>query len=274
MKRFLRKQLPAFLLVLVMLVGMMPAAGAASADIEFSVKAGKQVTLSLSKFKSWYDDDVGYVKFTDVDEDMDDYGVLTAVNFDGDDVELDADDATGLKFYVDDDEMDEDDYCMDGLVFKVDSKAKKGSFTIEFKVYDEDGKYPETGTLEVSITSSGTSTSGKTISYSVKEGKSVAFARNDFNELFEEAYDEDFWYLEFTSVDDMDDYGYLSAKNGEDKTIKLKERSISDSYFYYNPADVEAKDDYYMSPLSFVAEDDTAGETVELKFHVRRGRGR
>ena len=40
MKRFLRKQLPAFFLVLVMLVGMMPAAAAASADIKKSVKAG------------------------------------------------------------------------------------------------------------------------------------------------------------------------------------------------------------------------------------------
>ena len=51
MKRFWRKQLPAFLLVLVMLVGMMPAAAAASADLSYSVTAGKTVTLDRKDFK-------------------------------------------------------------------------------------------------------------------------------------------------------------------------------------------------------------------------------
>lgn len=267
MSRFWKKQVPAFLLTLVMVVGMIPAAAAATADISLSVKAGKTVSLSLSKFESWYDDDIGYIEFTDVDSNMDKYGHLVALDYDYDDVELDASDAEYMCFYTDEDEMDEDDdLLLEDLLFKADASAKKGTFTIEFKAYDIDGKYPEKGTLEISVTSSGTSSSSNVISYSVKEGKSVAFDRDDFNDLFDAEYDEDFWYLEFTSVKNMDDYGYLSAKNGNDKTVKLKEKGVPDSYFYYDPADVDYDDDYYMSPLSFVAADDTNGSTVELKF--------
>ena len=54
MKRFLRKQLPAVLLVLAMMVSLMPTASAARADLTVSVEAGDEVTLSRSDFRSIY----------------------------------------------------------------------------------------------------------------------------------------------------------------------------------------------------------------------------
>ena len=265
MKQFLRKQLPAFLLVLVMLVGMMPAAAAATADIKKSVKAGK--TLSLEVFESWYGDDIGYVKFTEVDEDMDDFGEIVALDYDEDEVTLDAEDATGMRFYAYKDEMDEDDdLLLEDLIFKANSKAKAGSFTIEFKAYDEDGRYPEAGTLEVSVTADGSAAAS--ISFEMEEDDKLTLDAKKFKSLYDKKYKDGFCGLYFTDVENADDCGTFKATNGKGKTVKLDEGVLTayDTMFYYDDEDVSYLTEYELTSLVYEADDGTDGETVKLEF--------
>ena len=78
MKRFLKKQLPAAFLVLVMMISLVPIASAASSDIKKSLDAGDSVTFSRTEFRNLFDteedeDYFSYLEFTDFD-DLDNYG--------------------------------------------------------------------------------------------------------------------------------------------------------------------------------------------------------
>ena len=88
MIRFLKKRAPAFLLAVVMAATMVPMASArSSADIEYDVDAGDNVTLAFSDFESYYDDNeddsLRRMEFTSADN-MDSYGKMYAVDADGD----------------------------------------------------------------------------------------------------------------------------------------------------------------------------------------------
>ena len=87
MKRFWKQKLPACLLVLALLVGTMPMALAAWADVEVSVDAGDEVTIPRNElrniFESDSDEDFYYLEFTD-DWNLDDYGYFVAYDKDGD----------------------------------------------------------------------------------------------------------------------------------------------------------------------------------------------
>ena len=89
MKRFMRKQLPALLLVLVMLVGMVPAAAAAGADFSYKVKAGKEIAFDRDDFKDYFEDECDHKDFTCMVFDdagkLDSYGKFVAEDMDGDD---------------------------------------------------------------------------------------------------------------------------------------------------------------------------------------------
>ena len=77
MKGFWKRKLPACLLALAMMVSVVPAASAASADLTYDVDEDDYVWLDARDFKDLYDDykngSLDYVKFTSYD-DFDDYG--------------------------------------------------------------------------------------------------------------------------------------------------------------------------------------------------------
>ena len=83
MNRFWKKKLPAFLLALVMMMSLVPAASAAttSIDYELEVEAGEEVKISRKTLKDLCeeeaDEDFYYLVFTSYD-DLDDYGYLSA----------------------------------------------------------------------------------------------------------------------------------------------------------------------------------------------------
>ena len=86
MKRLWKTKLPAFLLAMVMVIGMIPAASAARTDISYEVDAGDEIELSRSDFRNLYDDyasssssSFSYLVFTDYSE-LEDYGYFTATN--------------------------------------------------------------------------------------------------------------------------------------------------------------------------------------------------
>ena len=71
MNRFWKMKLPAFLLAMVMVIGMVPAASAARADISYDVDADDKVTIDVDDFIDFFDDEIDdesleYVRFSNV----------------------------------------------------------------------------------------------------------------------------------------------------------------------------------------------------------------
>ena len=85
MKRLWKTQLPAFLLAIVMVVGMVPAALATDVDIAYTVDAGEKVELKASSFKTLFEKKYSNfcaLSFTDTDG-FDDYGYFYTDNYNG-----------------------------------------------------------------------------------------------------------------------------------------------------------------------------------------------
>lgn len=104
MRQFLKKRVSAFLLAMVMAATMVPMASArSSANIEYDVDAGDNVTLELSNFESYYDDNeddsLRRMEFTSADG-MDSYGKMYAIDADGDEVRVDEEELLDAWFYV------------------------------------------------------------------------------------------------------------------------------------------------------------------------------
>ena len=95
MKRLWKTKLPAFLLAMVMVIGMIPAAAAARTDISYDVASGKEVELVRSDFRTLYNDNsssissnFSYLVFTDY-RDLKYYGQFSALDTNGRTVSLD-----------------------------------------------------------------------------------------------------------------------------------------------------------------------------------------
>ena len=104
MSRFLKKRVPAFLMTLVMVMTLIPMASAkSSADIEYEVDAGDNVTLEFSDFQNYYDkyesDNLYRMEFTDL-TDVDSNGRMYAVDFEGDEVRVNEDDLYNSWFPI------------------------------------------------------------------------------------------------------------------------------------------------------------------------------
>ena len=163
MRRLWKTKLPAFLLAMVMVIGMIPAAGAASADIERTVEAGDEVTFKASAFKSLFNDEYpretfSYVEFKDAG-DLDDYGYFTAYDYYEDQEKLYEDDLeNSAYFYYDSNDVPKNyDYELSGLTFVADDGAKSGTLKMKFVLVGEDSDYTVNGTLEIEIDGNGSS---------------------------------------------------------------------------------------------------------------------
>ena len=58
------------------------------------------------------------------------------------------------------------------------------------------------------------------LTYEVDKGDSVSFKEREFRDLYRSEYSGDPSYVVFTDYSDLDDYGYLTAVNYYDKTVK------------------------------------------------------
>ena len=66
----------------------------------------------------------------------------------------------------------------------------------------------------------------------VEKGESVSFRKRDFRSLYRNEYsNETPQYIVFTDYSDLDDYGYLTAKNYRGKTINLSESDLNNTWF-------------------------------------------
>ena len=107
------------------------------------------------------------------------------------------------------------------------------------------------------------------LTYEVDRGESVPFSKRDFRSLYRNEYSgENPSYIVFTDYDDLDDYGYLTAKNYRDKTISLDESALDNTWFYYDSNDVPKDVDYALDDLTFEANRRADSGTLRLKFEI------
>ena len=112
------------------------------------------------------------------------------------------------------------------------------------------------------------------LTYEVDRGESVSFSKRDFRSLYRNEYSgENPSYIVFTDYDDLDDYGYLTAKNYRDKTISLDESALDNTWFYYDSNDVPKDVDYALDDLTFEANRRADSGTLRL-HHGHQSRWR
>ena len=258
MKSFWKKKLPSFLLALLMMVSLVPAAGAASADVTYEVEAGKKITFDAADFSALKSFD--YLEFTEYD-DLDSVGYFTAYNKDDDKVTLDESDLDSLWFYYDEDDIEYDSDCdLDTLTFVADDDTDDTLY-LEFELWRNETRV-YSGVLEIEI-GGGSSDSDADVAYTVTSGNKVAFDAADFYDL------KSFDYLEFTSYSKLDDYGYFTAYDKDDDKVTLDESDLDSLWFYYDEDDIEYDSDCDLDTLTFVAKSGVRG-TLTLTFELWR----
>ena len=113
------------------------------------------------------------------------------------------------------------------------------------------------------------------LTYEVDRGESVSFSKRDFRSLYRNEYsDENPSYIVFTDYDDLDDYGYLTAKNYRDKTISLDESALDNTWFYYDSNDVPKDVDYALDGLTFEANRRADSGTLRMEFEIHGERSK
>ena len=146
MKGFWKKKLPACLLSLALLMGTVPIASAAWADLTYDVDEDDYVFIGADDFEDLFDeewdgwDSFEYLEFRNID-DFDDYGYFTAEDGDGYNAQLDSDDLYDGIFYSNGrDAEDWDEYDLDTLYFETYDNIDSDTIYIDFTLYgyDED----------------------------------------------------------------------------------------------------------------------------------------
>jgi len=267
MNRFWKRKLPVALLALAMMLSLVPAAAAASADIRYEVEADDTVKFDPDDFEDYFDDeadddDFYRMEFTD-SENLDDCGYLYAYDYEEDEeVRLKESKLTDYWFYLDSD--DDEDYLIEDLYFEAFDDADGETVTLEFTLHGEDDEEVD-GVLEIEIDGGGSSNGSVKLTYKVDADDTVEFDPDDFEELFDdEVSNEDFYRMEFTDSDNLDDCGYLYAydrKEGEE--VRLRENNVDADWFYLSS---KKSEEYLIKDLYFEAFDDAEGETVTLDF--------
>ena len=275
MSRFLKKRVPAFLMTLVMVTTLIPMASAkSSADIEYEVDAGDNVTLEFSDFQNYYDkyesDNLYRMEFTDL-TDVDSNGRMYAVDFEGDEVRVNEDNLYNSWFYASkSDVQDSGKYRIKGMNYSAGSNADGETAELAFTLYgDKKGKLE--GILRIYIGSSGSSKSG-TISYSVKSGEEVAFDEDDFQKLYDKSScTGTFKYLVFDRPS-TSEYanGTIYSRYGKRNETSFSRSALNGNTFGYSDY---ADGDYNLSDLSFVADSSFTSGSITLSFTLYGGTG-
>ena len=275
MSRFLKKRVPAFLITLVMVTTLIPMTSAkSSADIEYEVDAGDNVTLEFSDFQNYYDkyesDNLYRMEFTDL-TDVDSNGRMYAVDFEGDEVRVNEDNLYNSWFYASkSDVQDSGKYRIKGMNYSAGSNADGETAELAFTLYgDKKGKLE--GILRIYIGSSGSSKSG-TISYSVKSGEEVAFDEDDFQKLYDDSScTGTFKYVEFDRPS-TSEYanGTIYSRYNTRKEVAFSRSDFRGTTFGYSDY---ADGDYDLSDLSFVADSSFTSGSITLSFTLYGGTG-
>ena len=272
MKQFFRKRFPSLLLTLIMVMTMIPAVSARSADITYTVRPGSATSFDVSDFESFYTKNCsGTFKYVEFQVGTSSYNNFSGyVTYEGD--ALSRTGLTSNDFYYDDSYYG--DYPIKRLALEADKNAATDSIEIGFTVYGGSGnntnQYAE-GTLALEVSKSGSSSSSKgDISYTVKANDSVSLSGRDFKKFYENDCSGDFKYVVFSrpSSSDYAD-GYIYYRYGKSKETYFSRSELNSYKFYYSDSDYG---DYDLDQLSFVSDKSFSGP-VKLSFTVYGGSG-
>ena len=270
MKGFWKKKLPACLLSLALLMGTVPMASAAWADLTYDVDEDDYVFIGADDFEDLFDeewdgwDSFEYLEFRNID-DFDDYGYFTAEDGDGYNAQLDSDDLYDGIFYSNGrDAEDWDEYDLDTLYFETYDNIDSDTIYIDFTLYGYDEDVD--GTMCIDIAGGYGSSGDVELTYYVDPDDDVELDADDFWDLFDEESREDFEYLEFYSYDDFDDYGYFEAEDADGDWVQLYDSTLDDGYYYYNWYDTSSSYDYALDRMTFCADKNADEDTLEFPF--------
>ena len=270
MKGFWKKKLPACLLSLALLMGTVPMASAAWADLTYDVDEDDYVFIGADDFEDLFDeewdgwDSFEYLEFRNID-DFDDYGYFTAEDGDGYNAQLDSDDLYDGIFYSNGrDAEDWDEYDLDTLYFETYDNIDSDTIYIDFTLYGYDEDVD--GIMCIDIAGGYGSSGDVELTYYVDPGDDVELDADDFWDLFDEESREDFEYLEFYSYDDFDDYGYFEAEDADGDWVQLYDSTLDDGYYYYNWYDTSSSYDYALDRMTFCADKNADEDTLEFPF--------
>ena len=113
------------------------------------------------------------------------------------------------------------------------------------------------------------------LTYEVDRGESVSFSKRDFRSLYRNEYsNEEPRYIVFTDYSDLDDYGYLTAKNYRGRTISLSESDLNNTWFYYDSDNVPESVDYALDDLTFEANRRADSGTLRMEFEIHGERSK
>ena len=270
MKGFWKKKLPACLLSLALLMGTVPMASAAWADLTYDVDEDDYVFIGADDFEDLFDeewdgwDSFEYLEFRNID-DFDDYGYFTAEDGDGYNAQLDSDDLYDGIFYSNGrDAEDWDEYDLDTLYFETYDNRDSDTIYIDFTLYGYDEDVD--GTMCIDIAGGSGSSGDVELTYYVDPGDDVELDADDFWDLFDEESREDLEYLAFYSYDDFDDYGYFEAEDADGDWGQLYDSTLDDGYYYYNWYDTSSSYDYALDRMTFCADKNADEDTLEFPF--------
>ena len=272
MKQFFRKRFPSLLLTLIMVMTMIPAVSARSADITYTVRPGSDTSFDVSDFESFYTKNCsGTFKYVEFQVGTSSYNNFSGyVTYEGD--ALSRTGLTSNDFYYDDSYYG--DYPIKRLALEADKNAATDSIEIGFTVYGGSGnntnQYAE-GTLALEVSKSGSSSSSKgDISYTVKANDSVSLSGRDFEKFYDNDCSGTFKYVVFDrpSSSDYAD-GYIYYRYGKSKETYFSRNELNSYKFYYSDSDYG---DYDLDELSFVSDKSFSGP-IKLSFTVYGGNG-
>ena len=272
MKQFFRKRFPSLLLTLIMVMTMIPAVSARSADITYTVRPGSDTSFDVSDFESFYTKNCsGTFKYVEFQVGTSSYNNFSGyVTYEGD--ALSRTGLTSNDFYYDDSYYG--DYPIKRLALEADKNAATDSIEIGFTVYGGSGnntnQYAE-GTLALEVSKSGSSSSSKgDISYTVKANDSVSLSGRDFEKFYDNDCSGTFKYVVFDrpSSSDYAD-GYIYYRYGKSKETYFSRSELNSYKFYYSDSDYG---DYDLDELSFVSDKSFSGP-IKLTFTVYGGNG-
>ena len=272
MKQFFRKRFPSLLLTLIMVMTMIPAVSARSADITYTVRPGSDTSFDVSDFESFYTKNCsGTFKYVEFQVGTSSYNNFSGyVTYEGD--ALSRTGLTSNDFYYDDSYYG--DYPIKRLALEADKNAATDSIEIGFTVYGGSGnntnQYAE-GTLALEVSKAGSSSSSKgDITYTVKANDSVSLSGRDFEKFYDNDCSGTFKYVVFDrpSSSDYAD-GYIYYRYGKSKETYFSRSELNSYKFYYSDSDYG---DYDLDELSFVSDRSFTGP-VKLSFTVYGGSG-
>ena len=249
--------------------------GSSGGTVSYSVKPGEELSFDEDDFQKLYDDSscTGSFKYLEFDRpSSSDYANYSIYSRYGKtkETEFSRSDFSNTTFGYSD--YADGDYDLSDLSLVTDSSFT-GTITLTFTLYGGTGSKTNQstdGTLKITVSKSGSTSSKGDITYTVKAGSEVSFDEDDFQKLYDKSCSGNFKYLEFDRPGtDYTSAGSVYSRYGKKNETAFSRSDFSNTTFGYSDYD---DGDYDLSNLSFVADKSFSG-SITLNFTLYGGTG-